>query len=360
MKLTLSLFLAFIIYGASAQDLTGFTQVDKFKIDKFATTVYFKDPLKVLISQYPDFDSKDNQIKYELLSAYLRQNTLYIFKTTAKDGGTKYYELTGNPKKLRTKNYFKIDIFSSAGTIEKTVDKVNAGGSFFEHMAIFQTQEGKEAVGKGVQIWGYFVLVERYEGLKKVVTNLIKMDVENTLPDEMMAKEEKLIEPLFAYQSCGLKTVKKREFTITVYQYDSLRHVKNKYSRTEKDADLYYSSISNDLGGVTAFPFFSATDRKDTNGNIINVTSSLSNINHYLKDIRVTMRPNSNDIENIEAKLIIHSYSAKGQSSYDELYLLQFGKVGDCWLPKTVKYSPLEDIKFETPRIVTEINYVLK
>ena len=34
--------------------------------------------------------------------------------------------------------------------IKKTIDKINIGGSFFEHMFLFQTPQGKSAIGKGI------------------------------------------------------------------------------------------------------------------------------------------------------------------------------------------------------------------
>ena len=86
------------------------------------------------------------------------------------------------------------------------------------------------------------------------------MDVANTIPEEILAKEEH-IEPLFEYQKCALENVVRRTFTITVFQYDSLGNVKNRYPRTEKDKQLYYSSTSKDLTGVTTFPYFSSDDR---------------------------------------------------------------------------------------------------
>ena len=357
-----SSFLLALLYSfllSSAQDLTGFEKVNQFKINGLATTVYFKDPLRSLFSQHPDFDSKENQAKHELLDAYLHHNTLYVFQTSNKSGVQKNYELKGNPQKVRTKFYFDLAVSSPTGAIEKTTNKVNTGGSFFEHMAIFQTPQAKEVIGKGVQIWGNFVLVEPYAKLKAVVSELIKMDIENTLPADWLAREEKRIEPLFRYQTCGLQTVKRRTFTITVYQYDSLGKVANQYPRTEKDEDLYASSISEDLIGVTTFPFFSATDKKETEGNVIQLTSGLTNINHYLKDIKITLRPNTEDVEKIEATLIIHSYSAQGHSTFDERYLALFEKVGDCWLPKTIKLSPLSDPTFQRPRLVADIEYEL-
>lgn len=360
MRIITLITLFFSILSSQAQNLTDFELVDKFKTNGLSTKVYFKDPLKELIKTYPDFDNKDNKTKHELLSTYLNNNILYIFQTSKKDEPLKSYKLVGNPRKIRTKYYFKLEISKADGSIDKTIDKIGVGGSFFEHMIIFQTPEGKKAVGKGIQIWGFFVMVEPYENLKDKVTALIKQDIENAIPEDILAKEEKNIEPLFEYQKCGLKSVKSREFTITVYQYDSLGQVKNKYPRTETDTELYLSSINEDLNGVTTFPFFASTDKKEHEGNITHLTSNIANINHYLKDIKISMIPNSDNVEKIEGKLIIHCYTTEGHSTYDELYIAEFGKIGDCYLPKTVKFCPIDDIEYKRPRIITDIKYELK
>lgn len=352
--------LLFSMLSSQAQNLTDFKLVDKFKINGLSTKVYFKDPLKELIKTYPDFDNKDNKTKHELLSSYLHTNTLYIFQTSKKNEPLKSYKLIGNPRKIRTMYYFNLEISKADGSLDKTIDKTGIGGSFFEHMIFFQTPEGKKAIGKGVQIWGFFVMVEPYENLKNKVTALIIQDIENAISEDIIAKEEKDIEPLFEYQKCGLKSVKSREFTITIYQYDSLGKVKDKFPRVEKDTELYLSSISEDLIGVTSFPFFARTDKMEHEGNIIHLTSNIANIKHYLKDFKITMLPNSDQVEKIEGKLIIHCYTTEGHSTYDELYIAEFGKFGDCYLPKTVKFCPIDDIEYKRPRIITDIKYELK
>lgn len=342
-----------------AQELSDYQEVDKLKVDGLTIKVYFNDPLRYLIAKYPDFDSKENQAKHELLSEYLHNNPLYVFQTTNKQKEVKSYWLIGNPSKVRTKNYFNLEIRNSDNSLEKTVDKINVGGSFFEHMMFFQTPQGSQSIGKGIQIWGYFTMVEPYEPIKSTLLQLIKMDIANSIPEEIIAKEEKRIEPLFEYQKCALENVVGRTFTITVFQYDSLGNVKNKYPRTEKDQQLYYSSTSKELTGVTTFPYFSSDDKTTKFDSVIHVESGQEYLNHYLKEIRI-VKGSANQPERIEGKLIIHGYSAKGHSTNDELYIAEFSKIGDCNLPKLVKFSPLNDPEFKRPRLTIEIEYELK
>ena len=159
MRILFILILFLVGVFCQAQELTEYQEVDKFKIDGLTTKVYFNDPLKYLITKYSDFDEKENRTKHELLSEYLHNNPLYIFQTTNKKKVVKSYWLIGNSRKVRTKNYFKLEIRDSDNSTEKIVDKINIGGSFFEHMMFFQTPQGRNSVGKGIQIWGYFTMV---------------------------------------------------------------------------------------------------------------------------------------------------------------------------------------------------------
>lgn|GEM_PF-1033908 len=352
-------FIIFLNLNTSAQNFAEFKKVDKFKLSDCNVEVYFKDPLLELIKTYPDFDSKENQIKHKLLSDYLLHNSLYIFQLSKKKEVQKSYELFGNPQKLRERNYFNLSVMKSDGTLEKNIDKLNLGGEFFEHMVLFQSEKGKQAVGKGVQIWGYFVKIEPYETFKNRITDLIKMDLANSIPDDLLTKKSTTIEPLFDYQRFGVSRVKNRKLTITVIQYDSLGHVTNKYPRIERDENLYLSSISKELIWVMAFPYFSAQDSSVQSGNHIKVNSNLENINHYLKDIDMLINPTSKQVEKILGKLIIHSYSAEGHSTSDVLYQAEFATIGDCTLPKTIKYAGLDDKEFKRPALTIEVEYEL-
>lgn len=359
MRIILLLLLTFLASGIQAQELKDFELVDNYKLEDVKVNVYFKDPLKEILKEYPEFDGKDDKVKHELLSNYLQNNTLYIFQTLKKKKLYKSYELKGNPNKIRTKYYFNLDILEANGKIEKEIDKINIGGSFFEHMFIFQTKQGKEAIGKGIKMWGYFVMIEPYDNLKSKITELIKKDMQNAILDDILVKEEKLIEPLFDYQECGLKRISKREFTITVFQYDSIGNVKNKYPRTEKDTSLYLSSTSKDLIGVTTFPLFSSTDKKVIKGKKIQVESELENIKYYLKDIEIST-DDSSQVQRIEGQLIIHGFTIEGETTHYERYIAEFGKIENCSFPKLVKFCPLDDLEYERPRLTIEIEYELK
>jgi hypothetical protein len=373
-KLQILSFLVSLTVTTYAVDITPFKEVDQFKISKTDIKVYFNDPMKQLAKLYPDFDAKTSTEKFGILSDYLHNNPLYVFiATNKKEKINRVYVLRGNPRKQRTKNYFQIDILNETASslfdrtdydkdILKTIDKVNVGGSLFEHMVVFQTPEGKKVIGKGIKFWDYFTTVEPYSEIRSVVQTLIEMDLTNSIPSDLLLTKTEPIKPLFEYQECAISKVKEREIKTTVYSYDSLGKVKNEYPRTEKDYDLYYSSTSQELTGVTTFPFFSSTDEKDElQGEAkIKVESKQAYLNHYLKDIVIVKNPDSGEIERIEGKLIIHSYSTSGHSTSDELYIAEFQKVGDCNLPVKIRFHSLTDVELKRPRIVTQVKYVLK
>lgn len=358
MRIILQLLFIFLVSGIQAQELTDFELVDNYKLEDLKVKVYFKDPLKEILKEYPEFDGKDDKVKHELLSNYLHNNTLYIFQTFKKNKLQKSYELKGNPKEIRTKYYFNLDVRDATGKIDKEIDQVGVGGSFFEHMFIFQTPQGKDVIGKGIKMWGFFVMIEPYDTLKSKITELISKDIQNAIPDDILVKDEVMIEPLFEYQKCGLQKISKRKFTITVFQYDSIGNIKNKYPRTETDTELYLSSTSKDLTGVTTFPFFSSTDKKVTIGVKIQIESELENIKHYLKDIVITN--DAGNVLKIEAQLIIHGYTTEGETTDYERYVAEFEKIGNCSFPKLIKFCPLDDLEYKNPRLTIEIEYELK
>ena len=353
------LFIAFIFATLStlAQDLTDFEQVDDFKIDKYKVNVYFKDPIGQLIKKDADFFSNDNQARNTLLSEYLLNNTLYIFQLKEKNGVLKSYALRGNPKKVRTQNYFNLDVLKPDGSLEKSIDKLNFGGSFFEHMAIFQNERGKTVIGKFTQIWGYFAKVEAYGETKSKIVKFIRMDLDNSIPSDFLYKERAAVEPLFDFQKSALKRVKSRKLTITVFEYDSLGNVINKYPRTEQDNALYLSAISKEITAVTSFPFFSSGDTIVKEGNRVRLNSTLENVRHYLKDIVLVMDKDLKNVDRIEATLIIHAYSAEGHSTYDERYRAEFEQINGCSLPKKIMFGALDDKDFKTPRLTIDVEY---
>jgi hypothetical protein len=373
-KIQILSFLVSLTVTTYGIDLDQFKEVDQFKIDKTDMKVYFNDPMKQLARLYPDFDTKTSTDKFGILSDYLHNNPLYVFAATnKKEKVNRVYVLRGNPRKQRTKNYFQIDILNDGASsvfdgldyeknILKTIDKVNVGGSLFEHMVVFQTPEGKKVVGKGIKFWDYFTRVEPYSEIKSAMQTLIEMDLTNSIPSDYLLTMTEPIKPLFEYEECAISKVKEREIKTTVYSYDSLGSVKSEYPRTEKDYDLYYSSTSQELTGVTTFPFFSSIDVKAEleGGTRIKIESKQPYLNHYLKDIIIIKNPGSGEIERIEAKLIIHAYSTSGHSTSDEFYVADFQRVGDCNLPVKIRFHSLTDVELKRPRIVTHIKYVWK
>lgn len=343
-----------------AQDLTDFEQVDKFKMDGLLVKVYFKDPIKEIVKKYPKFDYKEDKEKHKILSGYLHNNSLYTFQILKKREIVKSYQLKGDPRKIKNRSYFNLDVFNNKTSLEKTIGKTNIGGYFFENMTFFQSVEGRQVIGKGIKIWGFFVMVHSYESIKQKVTKLIMLDHTNSLPEDYLLKEQLFIEPLFTYQSYGIENVKKRTLKTTVYQYDSLGNIKHESPRAETDTSLYLSSISKDLASVTSFPYFSKTDTIEQKGNVIYVKSRLENINHYLKDIRITQNTENKELLRIDGKLIIHGYNKDGHYSFDELFTIDFEKIDKHNLPKTVMFYPLDDKTLLRPRLITEIEYELK
>jgi hypothetical protein len=173
------------------------------------------------------------------------------------------------------------------------------------------------------------------------------------------AQNSTIIEPLFDYQKCGLANVVSRELSITVIQYDTAGNIADRYSRIEKDNELYRTSTSKEILWTTAFPFFSASDEKKVNGNVIEIKSMLENLNYYLKDLKATTNITTGEIE-IEGKLIIHGTTIDGPTTDYELYKLEFEKIGNCILPKRILFCSLDDQSYQKPRIITEIKYLMK
>lgn len=358
LKILLTIIFLFTYNLILSQSLEDFEKVDSTKIQGLSTHVYFHDPLKALIEKHPNFDSKENKAKHRLLSEYLHNNPLYVFETREKDKVAKSYWLVGNPRKTRERNYFNLEIRNPDNSIDKIVDQLNVGGSFFEHMFIFQTPQGKQSVGKGIQIWGYITMVNPYQPIKEAITKLIEKDLTNSIPEEVIAKKEVVIEPLFEYQTCGLSSIKRRSMTKNIYQYDSIGNIRAHYPSTNYSTNLYVESTSKDMLGVAYFPFFSKNDKQVTRGDTIFIQSEIENINFFFRDLKVISLPGSDSIDRIEGRRII--YGSKNGPERDERYMAKFEQIGDCRFPKTIKFYPHDDLTCKRPRMVIEIEYELK
>jgi|SRR5687768_9902051 len=163
----------------------AFRKVDDFRINDSKVRVYFKDPLSVLMSTLPDFDSKPDAEKNKLLQVYLLNNELYLFSVASKDGKVTSYVVRGDPQKKETSSRYRLDITDgdilNPGIIplvaRKTVNTINIGGEFFEHMAPFQQPRFKKVTT--THVWGNIIHINPYAPIKETVEKMIIEDQTN-------------------------------------------------------------------------------------------------------------------------------------------------------------------------------------
>ena len=182
--LTISI-LTLIILIISAQGQEN--PIDHFKVKKNKIDVYFYDPLEALL-KIESFSTKSDKEKSEMLNKYLHNHALYLFALT--DSKTKeitYFCIHGNPEKMNTKMFYKVDVIqkitnssfnpntdSYSDKVVKVIDKINCGGSLFESSAIFSKPENKDKVGNGIQLYGYFRRVQPYSEIKTSMTDILE------------------------------------------------------------------------------------------------------------------------------------------------------------------------------------------
>ena len=161
--------------------------IDHFKVKENKVDVYFYDPLES-ISKIENFSSKSDKEKSDMLDNYLHNHALYLFvRTDSKTNDITYFCIRGNPEKMNTKMFYKVEIIqgitnstfnpntdSYSDKVVKVIDKVNCGGSLFESSAIFSKPESKDKVGNGIQLYGYFRRVQPYSEIKTSVTEIIE------------------------------------------------------------------------------------------------------------------------------------------------------------------------------------------
>jgi len=115
--------------------------VDEFKIKKDNVKVLFYDPLLAL-AKIPGFQERSDKEKSDLLDNYLHNNPLYLFVVTnPKTKGITYLCIRGNPEKVNTKMFYKVEIVKGvtdtafdlrnnySDKIIKVIDNVNCGGT---------------------------------------------------------------------------------------------------------------------------------------------------------------------------------------------------------------------------------------
>jgi hypothetical protein len=161
--------------------------VDNFKVNKQSVAVFFYDPLDSLIKLDKDFQTKSDKEKSNALDKYLHEHPLYLFRlTNKKTKDITFLCIRGNPDKVNTKMFYKVEVIKNepadfnpnnndySDKIVQTIDQVNCGGTLFESMTLFDSEEGKKAVGNGIQLFGYYRRVQPYSEIKVSVENIIK------------------------------------------------------------------------------------------------------------------------------------------------------------------------------------------
>lgn len=165
--------------AAQCQPNPDFKKVDEFKLNDQKVKVYFKDPLAVLVTSFPDFDSKPDPQKSKFLEVYLQNHELYLFSVTSKDGRITSYVMRGDPDRKEARNVYQVEIIdgevlnkSVAMPASKQIKDIGITGEFFEHMAPFQTPRFKKITT--TQVWGNIVHINRYAPIKETLSKIIQ------------------------------------------------------------------------------------------------------------------------------------------------------------------------------------------
>jgi hypothetical protein len=121
----------------------------------------------------------DNRLKHEIFENVLLSDVLYRVELFSKKKKVKTYILRGDSTQIgkRSRQHFLWQVYNERDELQSSTDKIPIGGSFFEHMALFQIPEGKAVVGQGVQIWGYMVMIHPYATTKEQLKRLIEQDL---------------------------------------------------------------------------------------------------------------------------------------------------------------------------------------
>ncbi len=172
--------------------LTNFAFSQTKNVDNFingddSISVFFYDPLLSLNKADKDFQSKADKEKSDALNKYLHENPLYLFRlTNAKTKDIRYLCIRGNPEKEKTKMFYKVEVIKNEPTdfnpnginysdkIVQVVDQVNCGGTLFENMSLFDSEENKKLVGNGIQLFGYYRRVQPYSEIKTSIIYIIE------------------------------------------------------------------------------------------------------------------------------------------------------------------------------------------
>ena len=164
--------------------------VDNFINGEDSIAVFFYDPLLSLNKVDKDFQSKPDKEKSDALNKYLHENPLYLFRLTnimTKD--IRYLCIRGNPEKEKTKMFYKVEVIKDlhlnynpnegnySNKIVQVIDQVNCGGTLFEHMSLFDSEEDKKLIGVGIQLYGYYRRVQPYSEIKASIVDIIEQQL---------------------------------------------------------------------------------------------------------------------------------------------------------------------------------------
>jgi hypothetical protein len=163
-----------------------YKKVDDFKVTDLKVKVFFKDPLAVLVTSLPDFDTKPDPQKNKLLEVYLQNHEVYLFSVISKNGKVTSYVMRGDPEKKETSNRYQVeitdgDVLERPGEMQarKYIKDFGIGGEFFEHMAPFQLPQYKKV--KTTQVWGNIIHINSYAAIKDAMIKIIQHDQQQTV-----------------------------------------------------------------------------------------------------------------------------------------------------------------------------------
>lgn len=107
--------------------------------------------------------------------------------TDSKTKEITYLCIRGNPEKLNTKFFYKVEVIKGipnssfnpntdnySDKIAEIIDHINCGGTLFESMSLFSDPEKKKYIGNGIQLFGYFRRVQPYSEIKASIESIIK------------------------------------------------------------------------------------------------------------------------------------------------------------------------------------------
>ncbi|MEP6847125.1 MAG: hypothetical protein ABI861_14030 [Panacibacter sp.] len=176
--------------------LTNFAFSQTKSVDNFingddSITVFFYDPLLRINKLDKDFQSKPDKEKSDALNKYLHENPLYLFRlTNAKTKDIRYLCISGNPEKEKTKMFYKVEVIKNmladfnpnnnnySDKIVQVIDQVNCGGTLFENMSLFDSEENKKLVGNGIELYGYYRRVQPYLEIKTSIIYIIEQQLD--------------------------------------------------------------------------------------------------------------------------------------------------------------------------------------